>query len=62
MQYNYSNNNYIPELLTVNSCWNGGNILLATSVVHYSYVVLLDMVQQLCTTVCAFDVMCESVT
>ena len=22
IQYNYSNNNYIPELLTVNSCWN----------------------------------------
>ena len=24
---NYSNNNYITELLTVNSCWNGVNIL-----------------------------------
>ena len=27
LQYNYSNNNYIPELFTVNSCWNGVNIL-----------------------------------
>ena len=27
IQHNYSNNNYIPELLTVNSCWNGVNIL-----------------------------------
>ena len=46
----------------MNSCWNGVNILLATSVVYYSYVALLDMVQELCTTVCAFDVRCESVT
>ena len=27
IQYNYSNNNYIPELLMVNSHWNGVNIL-----------------------------------
>ena len=27
LQYNYSNNNYIPELLTVNSCCNDVNIL-----------------------------------
>ena len=38
------------------------NILLATSVVHYSYVALLAVVHQFCTTVCAFDVRCESVT
>ena len=34
LQYNYSNNNYIAELLRVNSCWNGVNILPATSVTH----------------------------
>ena len=27
IQYIYSNNNYIPELFTVNPCWNGVNIL-----------------------------------
>ena len=29
LQYNYNNNNYIVELLTVNSCWNGVNILVS---------------------------------
>ena len=46
----------------MNSCWNGVNILLATSVIHYSYVALLAVVHQLCTTVCAFDVISERVT
>ena len=39
IQYKYSNNNYIPELLTVNSCWNGVNILAShkcsTSVMYH---------------------------
>ena len=38
IQYNYSNNNCIPELFTANSCWNGVNILLATSAWYISYI------------------------
>ena len=58
----YSKNNYIPELLTVNSCWNGVNILVNHKVWYISYVPLLPGVHQLCTTVWAFDLRCESVT
>ena len=46
--YNYSNNNYIPELLMVNSCWNGVNKLANHKCGTYiSYVAL---------TVWVFDV------
>ena len=34
IQYNYSNDNCIAELFTVNSCWNGVNIWLATKCVN----------------------------
>ena len=46
IKYNYSKNNYIPELLTVKSYWNGVNMLAS-----HSYVALLAVVHQLCTTV-----------
>ena len=38
IQYNYSNNNCIPELFTVNPCWNGVNILASHKVWYISYV------------------------
>ena len=62
IQYNYNNNNCIPELLTVNSCWNCVNILASHKVWCISYVPLLSGVHQLFTTVWVFDVRCESVT
>ena len=43
IQYNYSNNNYIPELFTANSCWNGVNILASHkcgTLVMYHYLSL----------------------